>query len=341
FRVPLIVASPWSKGGWVNSEVCDHTSTLQFLENFLSHKTGKKVVEPNISDWRRTVCGDLASVFRPNDAKAGKLPAFVIRNNFLEGIHKAKFKGLPANFKLLSQQEVAEVNQHPHNSPHLPQQESGVKPSCALPYQLHADGKLNTAKTAFEITLRSGNELGNAAGSPFIVYAPGNYKSLDGDAFTPLRNWTYAVKPGDSLSDAWPINEFEDGHYHLRLYGPNGFYREFKGGHTEPEIETELNHQRNRLNKKLLTGNIELAINNGSKKTHTITLTDNAYKTGIQKKVVLGTGKSTFAVDLTKSLGWYDFTIRVEGVSGFEKRFAGRVETGKPGYTDPYMGRVV
>jgi phospholipase C len=48
FRVPLIVASPWTRGGWVNSQVFDHTSTLQFLEKFLSHKTGQAVVEPNI-----------------------------------------------------------------------------------------------------------------------------------------------------------------------------------------------------------------------------------------------------------------------------------------------------
>jgi phospholipase C len=341
FRVPMIVASPWSKGGWVNSEVCDHTSTLQFLEKFLSHKTGKKVVEPNISDWRRTVCGDLSSVFRPNDAKYAPLPEFVAKDNFLEGIHKAKFKTLPANFKLLSAQDIAQVNQHPHNSPHLPQQESGIKPSCALPYQLHADGKLNADKTAFEIALSSGNEMANAAGSPFIVYAPGNYKTLAGDKFESLRNWTYAVKPGDSLTDAWPVNEFEDGHYHLRLYGPNGFYREFKGDHTDPEIETELNYQRNRLSKKLLTGNIEFAINNLSKKAHTITLVDNAYKTASQKKAVQGKSRSAFTVDLTKSLGWYDITIRVEGANSFEKRFAGRVETGKPGHTDPYMGRVV
>src|SRR5690606_23759487 len=43
FRVPLVVASPWTKGGWVNSEVFDHTSNLQFLEHFLEKKFGKKI----------------------------------------------------------------------------------------------------------------------------------------------------------------------------------------------------------------------------------------------------------------------------------------------------------
>src|SRR5690606_40406657 len=41
YRVPLIIASPWTKGGWVNSEVCDITSTIQFLEVFLNNKYKK------------------------------------------------------------------------------------------------------------------------------------------------------------------------------------------------------------------------------------------------------------------------------------------------------------
>lgn len=54
-RVPLIVISPWSRGGHVCSQVFDHTSVLQFLEKW----TG--ITEPNISPWRRAVCGDLMS----------------------------------------------------------------------------------------------------------------------------------------------------------------------------------------------------------------------------------------------------------------------------------------
>ncbi|GAA3049789.1 hypothetical protein GCM10020000_33020 [Streptomyces olivoverticillatus] len=56
-RVPLWVISPWSRGGWTNSQVFDHTSVLRFLERV----TG--VREPNISAWRRAVCGDLTSCF--------------------------------------------------------------------------------------------------------------------------------------------------------------------------------------------------------------------------------------------------------------------------------------
>lgn len=65
FRVPCIIVSPWTAGGWVCSQPFDHTSILQFLEKF----TG--VREENISDWRRATFGDLLSAFRFQDAAAG------------------------------------------------------------------------------------------------------------------------------------------------------------------------------------------------------------------------------------------------------------------------------
>ena len=34
FRVPCIIVSPWTAGGWVCSQPFDHTSVLQFLEKF-------------------------------------------------------------------------------------------------------------------------------------------------------------------------------------------------------------------------------------------------------------------------------------------------------------------
>uniref|UniRef100_UPI0007857603 phosphocholine-specific phospholipase C n=1 Tax=Caulobacter sp. CCH5-E12 TaxID=1768770 RepID=UPI0007857603 len=72
-RVPAIVVSPWSRGGYVCSQVFDHTSTLKFLEKRFGVK------EPNISDWRRAVSGDLTSCFdfkTPNaDTRGLDLPS--------------------------------------------------------------------------------------------------------------------------------------------------------------------------------------------------------------------------------------------------------------------------
>ncbi|HEY5078417.1 MAG TPA: alkaline phosphatase family protein [Opitutaceae bacterium] len=58
FRVPCVLVSPWTAGGWVSSELFDHTSSLRLLEKV----TG--VAEPNISDWRRKTFGDFTSTFR-------------------------------------------------------------------------------------------------------------------------------------------------------------------------------------------------------------------------------------------------------------------------------------
>ena len=66
-RVPMIVVSPFSAGGWVNSDTFDHTSQLQFL------KTRFGVDVPNVSAWRDSTVGDLTSALptlsKPNTKK--------------------------------------------------------------------------------------------------------------------------------------------------------------------------------------------------------------------------------------------------------------------------------
>jgi phospholipase C len=57
FRVPCLVISPFSGGGFVCGEVFDHTSTLRLIET----RFGVEVA--NLSSWRRRVCGDLTSAF--------------------------------------------------------------------------------------------------------------------------------------------------------------------------------------------------------------------------------------------------------------------------------------
>ncbi|MEY9931694.1 phospholipase C [Catenulispora sp. GP43] len=59
-RVPMLLVSPWTRGGHVASEVFDHTSTIKFLEVWAA-SVGKPFHCPNISDWRRSIAGDLTS----------------------------------------------------------------------------------------------------------------------------------------------------------------------------------------------------------------------------------------------------------------------------------------
>jgi phospholipase C len=57
FRVPCIIVSPWTVGGYVSHDTFDHTSVIRLIERV----TG--VVNPNITAWRRQTVGDFTSVF--------------------------------------------------------------------------------------------------------------------------------------------------------------------------------------------------------------------------------------------------------------------------------------
>lgn len=324
FRVPLIVASPWSRGGYVNSQVFDHTSTLQFLEVFLNNKFQKTIKETNITQWRRTVCGDLTSVFiKYNGEKMSELP-FLEKKPFIESIYNAKFKNVPSNYKALSAGEIEQVNKNPNESDYMPQQEKGTRPSCSLPYELYVDGNLNKENKSFEITFHAGNTLfkNKAAGSPFIVHAR-NYLHND---FTEKN---YAVIPGDKLHDEWKVNDFLNSHYHLSVHGPNGFYRQFQGNDNDPGIHFYLHQNKNA---------IELRCINMSAENYLINIKDNAYRANaIFKQIAAKITNALITIPLDKSFGWYDFSVTTKNNNFFEKRYAGHIETGKVSTSDPAM----
>jgi phospholipase C len=336
YRVPMVIASPWSRGGWVNSQVFDHTSSLQFLEHFLSHKTGKKIQEPNISNWRRAVCGNLSSVFRPYNGEKIELPTPVKKEPFIETIHKAQFKDVPSNFSKLSPENIANANKQADTS-FLPQQEKGIRSSNALPYELYCDCHIESDKRSVSITMLADSTLfgTRAAGSAFQVFAPGKYKG------EPVRVWDYATAPGDMLRDVWEIADFEKEQYHLRVYGPNGFYREFIGNNQDPELTVQCGYERDNLS----IGNVVIRLINKSQTPLTVQISDNAYGTGSRTVVVpalrVMRRKKLVTMHLQKSFGWYDLSVRVKGNDVYQQSFAGRVETGQPSKTDPLMGRIL
>lgn len=330
FRVPFVVASPWTRGGWVNSQVFDHTSVLQFMEKFLSRKTGKQIVETNISSWRRAVCGDLTSVFRPYHGEKITLPAFVEKKPFVESIYNAQFKKIPSAFKALAPEEIAQVNYDPSSLSWMPEQEKGIRSSCALPYEVYAHGKQDDAHKSFEITLQAGNEIfgERAAGVPFNMYDLAHFA---------VRN--YAVAAGEQLTDNWTLPD--DGSYHFCVYGPNGFLREFSGSKDDPAFMAGCGYERKKTNRKKLTGNIELQLHNlDNAAACTVEIRDNAYRNKTIARTLRPGASAKVILDLKRSFGWYDFTVGLQGNEHFARRCAGRVETGEAGFSDPVMGRV-
>ncbi len=303
FRVPLIVASPWSRGGFVCSQVFDHTSVVRLLERVAGRRAAREIRESNISAWRRSVCGDLSSAFRPFDSSAPKLK-FLARDAFFSEIHQAQFRNVPQFTSVKARQEA------------------GARPSAALPYELSVDGDLSEDRRKFELTLRAGK----SAGAPFHAYTPGMYRGG-----TKLRTRAYAVAAGDRISDSWDLDGFEKGGYHLRVCGPNGFFREFIGNVDDPGVKIACEY--------MTSGGIRMEIASTGKAEIALRIVDEAYG-GARRSLELRAGeKSSLTLDFSASHGWYDFTMSIEGLPGFHRRFAGRVETGKDSFSDPAIGR--
>lgn len=197
-RVPMYVLSPWTKGGWVNSQVFDHTSVLRFIERRFG------VAEPNISPWRLAVCGDLTSVFdfaAPDDGNQLRgLPATAER--------AVRAAALAGTVKPPAPLDPAPARQH-----------AGTRPSRTLPYALQAQARIQDDG----VTLRFENV--GTAGAVFHVY---DRLALERG---PRR---YTVEAGKTLDGTWPAAP--DGRYDLWVLGPNGFHRHCAGRIGQPSL---------------------------------------------------------------------------------------------------------
>lgn len=292
-RVPMYIISPWSKGGWVDSQVADHTSVGQFLEKRF------KVNIPAISPWHRTVSSDLTSAFdfvNPNDPVFPKLP------------DTANYADLEASSKLLPKAVAPE-------SPAPLFYEKGTRFSRALPYKLHTHAEQTS--NANEIRLKFEN-IGSA-GVVFHVY---DLKHLDR---IPRR---YTVEAGKQLADEWDLLK-DGGDYDLEVYGPNGYFRKFSGNrkNPEPEISVAYDHKK---------GILLVELQNQGKASVQVTIHSNAYDHGGPWTFQLAArGKVKKEWPLAKSGNWYDFSVKTSEENSFVRRVAGRIETGKPGISDP------
>jgi phospholipase C len=191
-RVPMTVISPWSTGGWVCSETFDHTSIIRFLE------TRFGVHEPNITPWRRTVCGDLTSAFdfSKSSTTAPTLPS-------------------TAGYLPPDSSRHPDYVPVPPDIQHLPAQEAGVRPSRALGYGLVVD--LQVAPRSLTFTLANHGRLGAQVQVRTSSRGPLSYTVGAGHTLTPT------LKVGDT--------------YNVSLHGPHGFFRRFAGRSSSPLLE--------------------------------------------------------------------------------------------------------
>ncbi len=289
-RVPMMVISPWSKGGYVCSEVFDHTSVIRFLEQIFD------VHEPNISPWRRAVCGDLTSAFdfSRRDVASPVLPD----TSAYRALSDAQAR-LPA--------PVAPA------SPMMPQQERGMRPARALPYVLAVDDLPLPQGDALQLEFLNPGK----AGVVYQVYARQESE----------RYQTFTVQPGKSLTAQWR-GVGPAGVYDLKVYGPNGFLRELRGsldagGDAGPVVQVRHDGER---------GELVLALTNPGAQVVRLVLRDQAYGQPARMAALAPGQSATLRWPLQNSHHWYDLLVQSEDRPGFARRLAGHVETGRPSF---------
>lgn len=296
-RVPMIAVSPWSKGGWVCSEVFDHTSLIRFLERrFAPHHPA--LIESNITAWRRTVCGDLTSAFNFSNPQVSALQ-LPDTSAYLPPNHEKHPDFVPDTPTRQS----------------LPVQESGLRPARALPYELRVDGTADLERKTVRIDFHNSG----AAGACFQV------RSGSADE----GPWTYTVQAGKHLSNTW--QRALD--YDLSVYGPNGFFRRFRGNvGREASVDLDIDAHYD-------VGDYALIIRiEDQARSRTRVRIANAYGGDVINDELRRGRTLEKRFSLKRSFGWYDLSITSDADSGFLWRFAGHLENGRDGTSDPALG---
>jgi phospholipase C len=177
--------------------VYDHTSVIRFLERW----TG--VVEPNISQWRRAVTGDLTGAFDFRD-------------------HRPSVPVLPDTATMLQVvdhgEPILEVPSLPDpDGQDPPVQAPGTRPARPLPYQ----PLVNATFTGGVLDVGMENQ-----GTRPVQLA----------VYTPRFESSHLLAPAERVSV--PITA--SGRYAVSVYGPNGFLRQFNGGSAKEHLEVAL-----------------------------------------------------------------------------------------------------
>jgi phospholipase C len=301
-RVPMLVVSPWSRGGWVDSQLFDHTSLIKFIEKrFGDEYPG--ILETNIQPWRRAITGDLTSAFdfrTPNTSR----PSVPDVSQYMP---VAKTKQPDLALAVPAAQS-------------LPRQERGVRYSRALPYELHADATLDTSTGVVSILL---SNTGTTTAA-FQVRAIG---AMD-------LPRCYTVEPGKELTGQW--NAAGLPRFDLQVHGPNGFLRAFRGapaGASRACLDVRTRYERGEPG-------VHVWIRNRSAQHAAIRLLD--HYSGETRTQLIQPGAAHQIKWNTERYGaWYDLSIEVDGDPDFLVQLAGRIETGRDGITDPAFGAAV
>jgi len=289
-RVPMIVCSPWTRGGYVDSNSYDHTSVLRFLETW----TGVRA--PNITSWRRSLTGDLTAAFDFGH------PDFSVPS-------------LPDTVPLIAQSEAEKsfpsVTPPAEGAQAMPGQEAGTRPHRRSLHMPHAD--VTVDRSAYTVTATMTNT--GAVGVSLLVFP---------DKYRPATATPFTVVNGTNKAYTWSALATAGHGYAFSVYGPDGFVRSFAGvivaaGTTTGQIP--------RVAAMPVTGSaaalrLTLANDGSAAVAYTLTASDHGGTT--QTLTVGGNGSMTVSWPVAVD-GYYDVTITADTSDGFTRRYAGRI----------------
>jgi len=289
-RVPMIICSPWTRGGFVDSNTYDHTSMLRFLETW----TG--VQAPNITAWRRSVAGDLTSAFDFGS------PDFSVPS-------------LPDTVPLITQSDAEKsfpaVAAPAEGKQAMPAQESGTRPHRPSQLMPHADVTVNRSANTVTATMSNTGQVG---ASLFVF--PDKYLTASATPFT--------VVNGTNKTYTWTATQKNKFGYAFSIYGPDGFVRSFAGAIVAAATTTG---QIPRVTATPVTGTapgLQLTLANDGTTAVTYTLTVNDYA-GTTQTVTVGANGVTNVTWPADANGYYDVIITANTTDGFTRRYAGRI----------------
>jgi phospholipase C len=288
-RVPMIVCSPWTRGGFVDSNTYDHTSVLRFLETW----TGVRA--SGISSWRRSVTGDLTAAFDFGH------PDFSV-------------PVLPDTAPLIAQSDAQKsfppVTPPAAGAQAIPAQEPGTRrhrPSRHLP---HADVTVDRFARTVTAIMSSTGEVGVS-----LLVVPDRYRAAAATPFT--------VVQGIDRTYGWIATENDKYRYAFSIYGPDGFVRSFAG--TVIAADTS-SGQIPRVSAAPVTGSapslrLMLANDGVELVAYTLRATGDVGPTRVGPVGAKDSTEVTWPVGVD---GYYDLIITADTGDGFSRRYAGR-----------------
>ena len=287
-RVPMLICSPWTRGGYVDSNVYDHTSMLQFLAAWT------RVKPVNITPWRASVTGDLTAAFDFQH------PDFSIPRNIPTLDQTWALTQLTGG----STTPPAEGDQK------MPSQEPGTRPHRPSVHQPFAD--VTVDRTTSQVTAALTNT--GTVGVSLAVY-PDNYLPFTSTPFTVLQS-----SPRSYVWDA----TLTAGKYAFSVYGPDGFLTSFAGEVVPADLNTGPVPVVTAAPRSAATKTIELTLANEGQKEIRYTLTPNDYE-GSTQTVTVKLGKPKTISWPADQYGYYDVVITANTADGFRRRYAGRI----------------